>query len=69
MIRLTRPVVYDSSMDCLVDYRGYNSGAGKGGIVRGFDDTASGDIDGLRLYWDSGNFANTGTVKLYGRKV
>lgn len=68
-IRLTRPTGYDSSMDCIVDWRGYNSGGGRGGCVRAFADTASGDIDGLRLYWDSGNFANTGSVKLYGRKV
>jgi hypothetical protein len=68
-IRLTRPVGYDSSMDCIVDYRGWNSGAGRGGIVRAYADTTSNDIDGLRLYWDSGNFANTGTVKLYGRKA
>jgi hypothetical protein len=68
-IRLTRPTGYDSSMDCIVDWRGYNSGGGRGGAVRAFADTASGDIDGLRLYWDSGNFANTGSVKLYGRKV
>lgn len=68
-IRLTRPVGYDSSMDCIVDYRGWNSGGGRGGIVRAFADTGSGDIDGLRIMWDSGNFANTGVVKLYGRKV
>lgn len=68
-IRLTRPTGYDSSMDCIVDWRGYNSGGGRGGVVRAYADTASNDIDGLRLYWDSGNFANTGTVKLYGRKA
>ena len=68
-IRLTRPTGYDSSMDCIVDWRGYNSGGGRGGCVRAYADTASNDIDALRLYWDSGNFANTGSVKLYGRKV
>lgn len=47
-----------------VDWQGNNS---TGGTVRGSIDTVS--VNGLRLYWDTGNFANTGTFKLYGRMV
>ena len=31
----------------------------------GYRDTSA-DVDAVRLYWDSGNFANQGTINFYG---
>jgi hypothetical protein len=66
-VRMNRPPGSTATLDCFVDYRGHNSGGGRGGFVRGAQQ--SNIADGLRIMWDSGNFANTGTIKLYGRKV
>lgn len=67
-IRLTRPVGNAAKLGAAVDYVGYNSGGGRGGMVRAIVEGAAA-INALRILWDSGNFANTGTIKLYGRKV
>jgi hypothetical protein len=67
-IRLTRAIGNPSKLGAAVDYVGYNSGGGRGGMVRAIVEGAAA-LDALRILWDSGSFANTGTIKLYGRKV
>lgn len=66
-VDMNRAADYPTALDCFVRYRGHNSGGGRGGFVLGAQQANL--ADGLRIMWDSGNFANTGTIKLYGRKV
>jgi hypothetical protein len=69
-VRLTRAAgTTPPPIACVVDYVGHNSGGGRGGLVRAFNDAGSNTITGFRLLWDSGNFANFGTIKFFGRKV
>ena len=66
-VNMNRAADYPTALDCFVRYRGHNSGGGRGGFVMGAQQ--SNLADGLRVMWDTGSFANTGSIKLYGRKV
>lgn len=67
-VRFTRPTDDTDAMGLVCDFLGNNASAGRGGVVRGWADAGSA-IDAIRIAWDSGNFANLGSMKLYGRKV
>lgn len=67
-IRFLRPVDAGDTMALHSHYIGYNAGAGAGGWASAWADSGTA-IDAVRLAWDSGNFANSGTIRLFGRKV
>lgn len=61
----------NASLGCLIDARllYINSASNqRGNKVSAFLDGANAAIDTIRLFWTSGNFANVGTIKVYGLK-
>ena len=69
IVRLTRPVGDTTVMGIFSEYIGYTGlSANRSGRSAGRADAAAA-IDALRVMWDTGSFANSGTIKLYGRKV
>lgn len=61
----------DSDLGCLMrcDLLYINSVSNqRANEVKAFLDFTSGAIDTVRLFWTSGNFANVGTIRVYGLK-
>jgi hypothetical protein len=69
VVRLIRAVADTSVMGVFSEYVGYTGvSAQRTGCFRGRADAAAA-IDAIRVMWDTGSFANVGTIKLYGRRV
>lgn len=69
MLELTRPVSKQGQFGVFERYMASSPTFSKSGLATGRIDSGGSAIDAIRVLWDTGSFANTGTIKLYGRKV
>ena len=68
-IHILRPVDNPTYIAVRSHYIGYTAASGAAGWASAWVVGGGSGVDALRLYWDSGNFANAGAIKLYGRKA